>query len=324
MIRCANYKDIPKIMEFIGKYWGGNHIMSRDRTLFEFQHVWDKETAYIISENEEKKLEGILGYIPYDKENRDIMLAIWKTIKTDDTMLGVKMLEFLHRMPGIHSVSAPGINPDTRPIYHFFGIKTGLMRQWYRLKKTHDYQIAIVKNKTIPEYKTGGITVQEYQDFNQLLDIFDIENCLKRQGHPYKSVAYLKRRYYGHPVFYYLKYGVEKENSRLLVVLRVQKCNGSAVLRVVDGIGDESLFQYFAPVLDELMAKYQCEYADLYETGVEDIILQDGGWIQTKDTENIIPEYFSPYEQRNIDIYYMSSIPDVVLFKADGDMDRPN
>lgn len=39
---------------------------------------------------------------------------------------------------------------------------------------------------------------------------------------------------------------------------------------------------------------------------------------------NIMPDYFAPFEQRNIDIYYMSEIEDVILFKGDGDMDRPN
>ena len=39
---------------------------------------------------------------------------------------------------------------------------------------------------------------------------------------------------------------------------------------------------------------------------------------------NIIPEYFSPFEQKNVDIYYMSEMDKPILFKGDGDMDRPN
>lgn len=324
MIRRAEYEDIPGIMEFIDRYWKKNHILSRERTLFEFQHQWGDETAYIISESEDRQINGVLGYIPYDRKDRDVMLAIWKTIKTDDTMLGIKMLELLRNTPGNRSVSAPGINPDTRSIYHFLGIKTGMMKQWYRLRKLEEYHIALVKEHTIPEYKKAGCTVEEYKEFEKLADSFRIEDCLCRAGHPYKSMQYLKRRYYEHPVFRYLKYGLRKDDKKLLVILRVQKCNGSAALRLVDGIGDEGLLRYFTPMLDRLMEIYQCEYADLYECGVEDEILKDGGWTRTKETGNIIPEYFSPFEQQNVDIYYMSSIPGAVLFKADGDTDRPN
>ena len=80
MIRFAEEKDIPAIMRFIDESWRRNHIMSRDRTLFEFQHKWGSEISFVLSETE-GKITGILGYIPYDRKNRDITLAIWKTNK---------------------------------------------------------------------------------------------------------------------------------------------------------------------------------------------------------------------------------------------------
>lgn len=108
------------------------------------------------------------------------------------------------------------------------------------------------------------------------------------------------------------------------MILRIQEYNGASILRVIDGIGDQELLQFFTIQLDALMEQYGCEYADIYETGIEDGILSDGGWKLTANTGNIMPEYFSPFERRNIEIHYMSSIPEVVLFKGDGDMDRPN
>ena len=35
-IRLANKSDIDSIMKFIDKYWKKNHIMSRNRELFEY------------------------------------------------------------------------------------------------------------------------------------------------------------------------------------------------------------------------------------------------------------------------------------------------
>ena len=47
---------------------------------------------------------------------------------------------------------------------------------------------------------------------------------------------------------------------------------------------------------------------------------------KTDDDMNIIPDYFSPFEQKNIDIWVDSSnrIDTCCFFKADGDQDRPN
>ena len=50
MIRFAKADDIPDIMCFIEKYWRKNHIMSRDRRLFEFQHKWGEEVSLVRTE----------------------------------------------------------------------------------------------------------------------------------------------------------------------------------------------------------------------------------------------------------------------------------
>lgn len=324
MIRSAQYDDIPKIMEFICKYWKKDHIMGRNRELFEFQHVWGEEVSFVLSEKE-GDISGILGYIPYGTSNRDVMLAIWKTIKTADVMLGVKLLEFLRNSRGIRSISGPGINPETRHIYQFLGLETGCMKQWYRLRPLDAYKIALVKENEIPRYEHPvQAQIEEYTKFEELTGSFGLADCLMREHHPVKSPEYLERRYFHHPVYQYLKFGIRCEAKKLLVILRLQEYNGASILRVIDGIGDQELLRFFTPRLDRLMEQYGCEYADLYETGIEDGVLSDGGWKLTANTDNIMPEYFSPFEQRNIDIYYMSAIPGVVLFKGDGDMDRPN
>ena len=44
MIKIRQHNDdIPKIMKFIDEHWKKGHIMGNDRTMFEFQHVRDKE-----------------------------------------------------------------------------------------------------------------------------------------------------------------------------------------------------------------------------------------------------------------------------------------
>lgn len=324
MIRFAEEKDVPGIMKFIDEHWRKNHIMSRDQQLFEFQHKWDDEISFVLSEKD-GEITGVLGFIPYGKTNRDVTLAIWKTNKTEETMQGINILSFLRENGDIRTISAPGINPKTISIYKFLGLGTGKMKQWYRLRRVEEYRIAKVTNSEIPTVNPNEkLDVAEIKDFAYLENVFLIDECIIREGQLIKSKEYLKRRYFEHPSFEYIKYGIRHGDKKLFVVLRVQKCNGSALLRVIDCIGDNCIFKLFTPEIDRLMKEYDCEYADCYETGVNDDTFTDGGWLAVNDSGNIMPDYFAPFEQRNIDIYYMSEIEGAILFKGDGDMDRPN
>ncbi len=324
MIRFADKDDIVNIMSFIDEYWHKGHIMSREKKLFEFQHCWGNEVSFVISESE-GKITGILGYIPYDNYQRDVTLAIWKTIKTEDTMLGIKILTYLRENGNVRKISAPGINPKTIAMYEFLGLNTGVMKHWYRLQDRSDFHIAKVIDKKIPKYlQSTELTLLYIEDFDQAVNEFGIEDCLVRDHQLRKSIRFVKRRYFEHPTFEYIKYGVRTGKDKLFVVLRVQPCNGSFVLRLIDAIGNQNLLQYFSGEIDFLLEKYHCEYADCYETGVDDLVFTNGGWKQVVASGNIIPDYFSPFEQQNINIYYMSEIDNVILFKGDGDMDRPN
>lgn len=323
MIRFAQPEDIENIMQFIGTHWKAGHILSRDRRLFEFEHLWDGEVSFVISEDN-GAINAILGYIPYDQDNRDIALVVWRALKTDEPMLGMQLQNFLRDNGRVISRSAPGINKRVVPAYRLLGMNTGIMKHWYRLAR-HDYIIASVSAPEIPEYTSSSeADIVTLNDFDEAASVFKIEECIRREHQLTKSLPFLERRYYRHPYFEYLKYGVRLDTKKLIVVLRVQRHNGSGALRVIDCIGDNELFRYFTPKIDALMSELGCEYSDCYETGIDDEVFTSGGWLQVEGSGNIIPEYFSPFEQRNIDILYTSSIDNVILFKGDGDMDRPN
>lgn len=391
MIRFATYDDIGRIMDFIDAHWKKGHIMARDKELFEFQHLWGNEVSFVLSERG-GKIEGVLGYIPYGRHGRDVTLAIWKALKTDDTMLGVKILHYLRQNGQVRALAAPGINPKTRAVYQFLGLHTGTMKQWYRLRKGVSWQIAKVADDEIPDYmpqeevlerlenegdsgnmghagslaetnlcgkevrasrltetspcgkevrasrltetslcgkeeppgRLGQLRIEDLSDFAYAMDRFLLADCLERPGQLVKSAAFIARRYYRHPVFSYKKMGLTCGEKRLFLVLRIQQCGASRALRLIDCIGDHALLPLFTPKLDELLVQWDCEYADCYEAGIDEAAFRYGGWKLRQETENIIPEYFSPFEQKNVTIYYMSEDAHTVLFKGDGDMDRPN
>ena len=94
----------------------------------------------------------------------------------------------------------------------------------------------------------------------------------------------------------------------------------------MDFLGDEKEFNELISYLVEKMFQEKHEYIDIYEIGLEDITLENSGFLERFENDvNIIPNYFEPFVQKNIEIYYMSNCKDKFrMFKGDGDQDRPS
>lgn len=326
MIRFAKLTDVDNIMQFIDTYWKKGHIMGTNKGFFLYQHSMIDELSYVINELEDGTINAVLGYIPYGGKNRDVMLALWKVEKSDDAMLGINMLMFLINNVDARIVSCPGINRKTRGIYEYLGYYTGKMKHWYRLNKKDSYKIADIKNSLIPNTKDyEDYMLTKIETFNDLEKNFDLDSREKEFCVPFKENEYIKKRYFEHPMYKYDVYSVQyKGKSELVVITRVVDCNNSKIVRIIDCIGNFEHLTYITKLLDDILQTVDAEYIDFYETGIKDDIFNTAGWLDVNETENIIPEYFSPYECKNIDIYYFSTQKDIVLFKGDGDQDRPN
>lgn len=327
MIRFAERKDIDSIMRFIDEYWRKDHILSRDRELFEWQYINNHKANMVLGVDDSNEIYGILGYIPYSAgDDKDFSLALWKA-RPNTAFLGVKLLMFLIENESHRNLFCVGINIDTTgKIYHRMGIKTEKMKQWYRLRNVEDYRIAVVMHEEIrPYHEETEKKLNRISSFQELKCLVG-EDFFAKSEVPYKSEQYVAKRYFNHPIYEYLVYLVEgnKGKSRTAIVLRVQECKGSRVLRFVDCLGDYTQIMYITKELDGLLEKFDAEYIDMFETGLADSILQNAGWSQVGSNENIIPNYFAPYIKCNVDINICTSNEHIVLFRGDGDQDRPN
>lgn len=63
---------------------------------------------------------------------------------------------------------------------------------------------------------------------------------------------------------------------------------------------------------------------DLYSYGVAEETMAQAGFRLRKDDKNIIPNYFEPFVQENVEIYVQVPDEPIAIFRGDGDMDRPN
>ena len=106
--------------------------------------------------------------------------------------------------------------------------------------------------------------------------------------------------------------------------MRLVEINNSRCLRLVDIVGRTKTWPKATKALQCLVDCYKAEYVDCYNHGIPEYEFLNLGMYKV-ELPTIIPNYFEPYEQKNIDIYYAYSFDkDVCIFKADGDQDRPS
>ena len=237
---------------------------------------------------------------------------------------GLKCLQFLLNAD-YKSVSSCGINKKTIPIYEFLGIKTGRLKHFYILNpEIKDYKIAKISEKNIKKIDYKNVKdIIEVKNIEELLKLIDYQELKKYNF--YKSPEYFNKRYFKHP---YYKYHilVKSKVTNSILVYRIVKENGGSCIRIIDFLGEEKEFNELTNYLIDKMLKEKHEYVDIYEVGIEDEILENSGFLERVEKDvNIIPNYFEPFVQENIEIYYMSNCKDKFrMFKGDGDQDRPS
>lgn len=328
MIRFATIDDIPKIMQFINDYWKKGHLLSVDRDFFEYEHRFGEAVSYVVSVDEQTdEINAILGYIPYGKTHRDVMTVMWKANHTASPALGLELFNYLKENGDVRIMASPGSNPKLKGLYKYLGYSFGKMTQWYRLNEgIKQYKVAKIEAPNCPNTTKNVCEYVCLEDWSAVEKNFDFKNYFECKPKPLKEEWYIKKRYFEHPKYSYLTYGIKDACGKVstLLIFRKQLAQNSTVVRLVDVIGDISAIERATNLLDDLLNKYEAEYVDCYETGVLDELFKRGGWTKTEETSNIIPNYFSPFEMKNVDIYYFSSDKEVILFKGDGDQDRPN
>ena len=323
MITFATTRDTGDIMDFIDREWRKGHILARDRAFFTWMYApaGDGRVNFVISRNENGEIDGLLGFIPYDREGKQISLALWKALKSAGGMVGMGMLAFLEKELQPQAIATPGVNPGTTgAIYKYFKYAVGKMDHRYRSADRTDFRLAEMGNASRPAAKDAeNVRIREITAFEEYeqAGIRLMPNALQ------KEAWYIRRRYFEHPVFHYQHRIIEDDAGKLDVVTRVQEAEGASCLRVVDLLGDVRLLPAFTGTLDALIAEGGHEYADCYAAGIPKELWDEAGWLDPEETGSVIPNYFAPFERRNIEIWYSSKPANIVLLRGDGDQDRP-
>lgn len=332
-IRLANKNDIPMIMEYIGEDWRKGHVMSSSRELFEYELLNEDGTVnmMIAYNHEKKRLDGCLAFLKsaIGTDIFDTWGTIWKVRKDSDNLLGLRLVDNVKKLIGNRFYLGIGINPDTAMKIHkmLFRDHVAKMKHYYRLAERKEYRLAVVKHAD-----TYGDISQIWGEYEVRLldkDTFVLQFCdlvVNRENAPYKNKEYFIHRYFKHPIYSYKVYGIYvKEMLMAFFVLREDTHLGRIAIRIVDYYGQEESMKAIQNIIPQLFAKESVEYIDFYEYGFSDYCVQQAGFYLLEENDNnIIPNYFSPFVQENIDIWVSSPIDGSKFVKGDGDQDRPN
>jgi hypothetical protein len=330
-LRFAKYSDKKKIMSFIGNYWSKNHLLSNDEKFFDFQYRLNKNLQFILAIDVNSRIVGLLGYMQYGqhKKNQDIALALWKVIPNlADPLLGIKLIVYLRENLKHKSVFCVGINKKTTGVYKFMGFQTGRLLHYAAFNK--DCKKFYIGVPPLRKKIFAFSNIWLFKKSNQIdksLDKLMIFTSYKEKI-PFKSKNYIIKRYLNHPYFIYNFHEVYRDNSFLGIVIsrEVKHLKGKA-LRIIDLLADDKyiskIINEFAIILTQSLRKY--EYIDVYGSNLDMKILKMGNYELISDSPKIIvPDYFSPFEKRNIDIFFFSTNDKpVCLFKGDSDQDNP-
>ena len=68
------------------------------------------------------------------------------------------------------------------------------------------------------------------------------------------------------------------------------------------------------------------EYLDILNFGIEDIYFEKAGLLKLDPRKPVvIPNHYEPFEQKNVHLHFaMKTDKPYVIFKGDGDQDRPS
>lgn len=330
-IRQAVIEDIPLIMKFIDEHWRKGDALAVNRELFEWSFARNGKVTFVIGIDDESHfLYAIQGYMPYTDDNYpDCAGTIWKSIRCkEDPLLGIHLAEFMHNEIPMRYYAGAGMRDSAIKFARLNGGVIDSMDHYYRLNRfmnPQDFSIASIGDYFIPSVENNGVYFQKISSIDDFISVVPEETLTNSVF--CKNYEYIRRRYYGHPVYKYDVWAIRGDicsNSSVLITRTVES-EGSYICKIIDYIGVQDDFSYIGMAIDELIRVNGYEYVDIYSYGFNTEFYKRAGFVRcTVESDNIIPNFFQPFLRKNIDIKLERPWFDgLVLFRGDGDQDRP-
>lgn len=332
ILRFGEYADVGTVTRFIDEHWKSGHVLARDRDLFEYMYLEKNgRLNFVIAiDDQSGEIIAMLGYIPTDRLHSRIALSMWMArpdARLRKHKVGLSVLRFLISEVKPKSIFSSGIGAEIKIIYEFLGYSCEKMDHFILVNNELD-EFRIIKNppkssfdKSVSDWTLGSISIVGAEK-----DLRDILSDLDFDSKP-KDTNYFCHRYLSHPRF---KYEIRKVSTNGVVhgiiVFRRLFALGRSCIRIIDVIGGEECLRLAIDSLIREMLTNGDEYIDLLCWGLNSDQVKEIGFYDRREYfDCIVPNYFSPFIQSNVDCWLFTNSPDSEkIFKGDGDQDRPN
>lgn len=329
-IRKLKKEEYGLLVDFLKNYWKSNHSLVKSKQLMDFQHLdGDYYNFYVaIEDGTIYSLQGFIKSSLYDDSlagEDDCWGAIWKTIPNQKKgELGLWTRDAIREKEMNCSIGGIGLSGFSKVINKLSGNTMGYMNHYYIANRSvSEFKICVN-----PEVDLSVHVVSEGWRIEQNIHLDQVTEPTTGYR-PRKTLKYFENKYLYHPVYKYLFWGIFC-NEKLVSIWAVRRIivDGVSIFRVVDVLGRIDEVPDLTENLQEILRTESCEYIDFLNYGINPDVYKTMGFKKLNYEENktIVPQYFEPFEQKNVllDVSYRAKYDEYVVFKADGDQDRPN
>lgn len=331
VFRLAALGEDGRIADFINDHFDMRLPLINEPALYRHYYAGRGGIPQFVLAEQDGRILSVAGYILASAApHPDVWVSVWVAVKGHN---GVG-LELMSTMPGLlHArvVACNNIRPATCNFYRFLGWKAERLPHYYRLAPRGGvYRLAKPLTTAIPPVH-GDLALRKVPSAAELVPL-----GMPQTPHtPAKDSWYLRRRYFHYPQLLPTPWTYDvwavQENETLAAYLVTRFVPAEAtgvvpVLRIVDFIGPDEVLPRISTALDRLLRNCGAEYMDCYCAGIPAEVFAKAGFTERKAGDGaVIPNYLTPPLRENTEYYYFTSSPEnFVLFKADGDQDRPN
>lgn len=334
--RLAEWGEQQRLIDFINAHFDWKLPLINRPEFFNYYYCGDR-LQFAVAEAA-GQLVAAAGYILANRGPApDVWVSVWVAAKGANGA-GLELMEALPRLTGARVVACNNIRENTCVFYRFLGWTAQRVPHYYRLADRPtlaDYRLC---RPAVPAGGDPACTAPVRLPAGGDLELDRVSTSVRLYAlgmppaphTPAKDLWYLARRYFGFPHLHYDLWSIH-DQGKLLAYLVTRTVQSGAqgetpVLRIVDYIGEDGILPRIGGAVDRLLARTGAEYADCYCAGIPAEIFAAMGFTERLPGDGcVIPNYLTPPLIDNTEYFYFTNQPDgFVLFKADGDQDRPN
>lgn len=341
-ITICQKEQIDDLTQFIDEYWVSDHVLSSHRGLMDWLYYDDVREQYnfaLAQSNSSGEIIGILGFIPtyhFDEALTDssvTWLSIWQVRDgVEQTGFGLQLLNFVANYLSPVAVGAIGINSDVARIYRRLNYDVDTLNHYYMVNQSLS-EFSLLANfdgqhTSSCETSTRAVLREVTGSFQSVADRINLANATG-DAVPTVSTEYVRNRYVEHPFFDYRLFAIDRDDdTEGIIAMRPVTHDGAKALRWVEYLGDPKAVAGIGSSLQSLLRESGAEYIDIYNAGIDPDLFESAGLcLRSEDSDIVVPNYFAPFEQKNISIQYAFKTPegiDPIIYNGHSDMDRPN